>query len=95
MRHWPLFPLTRGIESYGSIRRVPATSLPNTRNNLYLAADAIRLFPEAGAKFSADETAVLQDYRRSLQAGPPLFRLGVKVSVAIALGTVVAGGGSS
>ena len=51
-------------------------------------ADAIRLFPEAGAKFSAEETAVLQDYRSSLQVGTRFIPTWVKVSVAMALGTM-------
>jgi inorganic phosphate transporter, PiT family len=36
---------------------------------MYLAADAIRLLPEAGAKFSPEEATVLKDYRSSLEAG--------------------------
>ena len=56
------------------------------RNDMYLVADAIRLFPEAGAKFSADDTAVLKEYRASLEAGTRFIPNWVKVSVAIALG---------
>jgi inorganic phosphate transporter, PiT family len=78
--------IARGVESYGSIRRVPAAATPNMRNDMYLVADAIRLFPEAGAKFSAEETAVLKDYRSSLEDGTRFIPTWVKVSVAIALG---------
>jgi PiT family inorganic phosphate transporter len=56
------------------------------RNDMYLVADAIRLLPAAGAKFSAEETAVLKDYRTSLEAGTRFIPTWVKVSVAIALG---------
>jgi inorganic phosphate transporter, PiT family len=78
--------IATGIESYGSIRRVPAAATPNMRNDMYLVADAIRLFPEAGAKFSAEETAVLKSYRSSLEDGTRFIPTWVKVSVAIALG---------
>jgi inorganic phosphate transporter, PiT family len=78
--------IARGVESYGSIRRVPAAATPNMRNDMYLVADAIRLFPEAGAKFSAEETAVLKHYRGSLEDGTRFIPTWVKVSVAIALG---------
>jgi inorganic phosphate transporter, PiT family len=78
--------IANGVENYGSIRRVPAAATPNMRNNMYLAADAIRLFPEAGAKFSPEEAAVLKDYRSSLEAGTRFIPTWVKVTVAIALG---------
>jgi PiT family inorganic phosphate transporter len=78
--------IASGVESYGSIRRVPAAATPNMRNDMYLVADAIRLFPKAGAKFSAEETAVLKNYRSSLEAGTRFIPTWVKVSVAIALG---------
>jgi inorganic phosphate transporter, PiT family len=78
--------IARAVESYGSIRRVPAAATPNMRNDMYLVADAIRLFPEAGAKFSAEETAVLKHYRGSLEDGTRFIPTWVKVSVAIALG---------
>jgi inorganic phosphate transporter, PiT family len=78
--------IASGVESYGSIRRVPAAATPNMRNDMYLVADAIRLFPEAGVKFSAEETAVLKDYRSSLESGTRFIPTWVKISVAIALG---------
>jgi len=54
--------------------------------NMYLVSDAIRLLPEAGAKFDATETASLKEYRGNLDAGTRFIPTWVKVSVAIALG---------
>src|SRR5262249_42620954 len=68
------------------IRRVPASATQNMRNDMYLVSDAIRLFPDAGAKFSAEESAVLKEYRGSLEAGTRFIPTWVKVTVAIALG---------
>lgn len=75
-----------GVTSYGSISRIPAAATPNMRNDMYLAADAIRLLPAAGAKFSPTDAAILKDYRTSLEAGTRFIPTWVKVSVAIALG---------
>ena len=78
--------IAKGVQNYGSIRRVPAAATPNMRNDMYLVSDAIRLLPEAGAKFDATETASLKEYRGNLEAGTRFIPTWVKVSVAIALG---------
>ena len=78
--------IANGVKSYGSISRIPAAATPNMRNDMYLVSDAIRLLPQAGAHFSAEEAAVLKDYRASLEAGTRFIPNWVKVSVAIALG---------
>jgi PiT family inorganic phosphate transporter len=78
--------VANGVKSYGSISRIPAAATPNMRNDMYMTADAIRLLPEAGAKFEPGDTAVLKDYRTSLEAGTRFIPTWVKVSVAIALG---------
>lgn len=78
--------VANGVRSYGSISRIPAAATPNMRNDMYLAADAIRLLPEAGAKLEPGDAAILKDYRTSLEAGTRFIPTWVKVSVAIALG---------
>ena len=78
--------IAKEVQNYGSIRRVPAAATPNMRNDMYLVSDAIRLLPEAGAKFDATETASLKEYRGDLEAGTRFIPTWVKVSVAIALG---------
>ena len=74
------------VESDGSIRRVPAAATQNMRNDMYLVSEAIRLLPQAGAKFNVDETTSLKEYRAKLEASTRFIPDWVKVSVAIALG---------
>lgn len=78
--------IANGVKSYGSISRIPAAATPNMRNDMYLVADAIRLLPESGASLNAGDSAILKDYRSSLEAGTRFIPNWVKVSVAIALG---------
>lgn len=78
--------VANGVKNYGSISRIPAAATPNMRNDMYLAADAIRLLPEAGAKFEPADAAILKEYRTSLEHGTRFIPNWVKVSVAIALG---------
>lgn len=78
--------VANGVKNYGSISRIPAAATPNMRNDMYLAADAIRLLPEAGAKFDGGDGAILKEYRTGLEHGTRFIPNWVKVSVAIALG---------
>ncbi|NPD66425.1 inorganic phosphate transporter [Lichenicola cladoniae] len=74
------------IGSYGAIRRVPAEAVSNVRNDMYLAAEAVRTLPKAGAHFSASDDAVLKTYAGDLNHGTRFIPVWVKVSVAVALG---------
>ena len=74
------------VKNYGSIRQVPATATSNVRNDMYLAADAIRLLPKSGASFSEDEAKTLKGYTDLLNAGTRYIPDWVKVCVALALG---------
>jgi len=74
------------VRKYGTLAHVPATATPNLRNDMYLTAEAIRLLPKEGAKFTAAETAALKKLTGGLQAGTRFIPLWVKVCVAIALG---------
>jgi len=78
--------ITTQVKNYGSIRRVPAAATPNVRNDMYLAADSIRLLPAVGAKFTDAEKATLKTYQTNLQAGTRFIPGWVKIAVAIALG---------
>ncbi len=78
--------IAHGVQSYGSIQRVPAGVTQNMRNDMYMASDAIRLLPQAGAKFTPAEDATLKAYRGQLDSGTRFIPTWVKVSVAIALG---------
>jgi inorganic phosphate transporter, PiT family len=74
------------VKNYGSVGRVPATATPNVRNEMYMAADAVRLLPAEGAKFSPAEATTLKTYQTNLQKGTRYIPDWVKVVVAIALG---------
>ncbi|WP_422919227.1 inorganic phosphate transporter [Rhizosaccharibacter radicis] len=76
----------RQIQSYGAIRRVPAEAVSNVRNDMYLAAEAVRLLPREGAHFTAGESDTLKRYAGQLNHGTRFIPVWVKVSVAIALG---------
>jgi PiT family inorganic phosphate transporter len=78
--------ITTQVQNYGSIRRVPAAATPNVRNDMYLAADSIRLLPTVGAKFTTAEKATLKTYQTNLQSGTRFIPGWVKIAVAIALG---------
>ena len=78
--------IARSVSDYGALRQVPAAATPNLRNDMYLAADAIRLLPQSGARFSEAETGTLKGYTDLLNAGTRYIPDWVKVCVALALG---------
>jgi PiT family inorganic phosphate transporter len=74
------------VKSYGSVGKVPAAVTGNVRNEMYMAADAVRLLPSEGAKFTTAEAATLKTYQTNLQNGTRYIPDWVKIAVAIALG---------
>ena len=78
--------IAASVQRHGAIRQVPAAATPNLRNDMYLAADAVRLLPGAGAGFSAEEGKTLKAYAGLLNDGTRYIPTWVKVSVALALG---------
>jgi len=73
--------------SYGSIAKVPAESIGNTRNDMYLASEAIRfLTKDKATGLSSDDAAKLNAYKKSLDNATKFIPLWVKIAVAIALG---------
>jgi len=78
------------VQRNGAIRKVPAAAVQNVRNDMYLAAEAVRLMKKGGAldraNFTADEQTTLGDFQKALDAGTKFIPTWVKVSVAIALG---------
>jgi PiT family inorganic phosphate transporter len=78
--------IANAVQGHGAVRQVPAAATPNLRNDMYLAADAIRLLPKAGATFSEPEAKTLKDYTGLLNDGTRYIPTWVKVCVALALG---------
>jgi PiT family inorganic phosphate transporter len=74
--------------SYGSLGGVPANMQANVRNQMYLTSAALTLLPKTtGApKMSADDTAILANYKKFLDKSTKFIPTWVKVAVALALG---------
>src|SRR6201999_211915 len=57
------------VSTYGSLAKVPADPVGNTRNDMYLVSEAIRfLMKDKEAELSAADTATLNTYKGSLDA---------------------------
>jgi PiT family inorganic phosphate transporter len=75
------------VKSYGSLANVPAASVGNVRNDMYLASEAIRLMQKQGKPaFSDADKAVLKTYAGELNNATKFIPTWVKVAVALALG---------
>jgi PiT family inorganic phosphate transporter len=75
------------VDQYGSLAKVPADAVGNTRNDMYLASEALRfLMKDKENDLSKDEVATLNTYKKSLDSATKFIPLWVKVAVAIALG---------
>ena len=75
------------VAQYGSMAKVPAEVVGNTRNDMYLASEAIRfLMKDKENDLTKDEAATLGAYKKSLDNATKFIPLWVKVAVAIALG---------
>ncbi len=75
------------VKSYGAISQIPAAQVGNTRNDMYLASEAIRfLLKDKAAELSKQDIATLAAYRKSLDNATKFIPDWVKVSVALALG---------
>ena len=79
--------IDKEVIHYGSLRKIPADAVGNTRNDMYLASEAIRLLvKDKGAELSTADIAALNRYKQSLDYATKFIPTWVKVAVAIALG---------
>jgi PiT family inorganic phosphate transporter len=75
------------VSQYGSIAKIPASVVSNTRNDMYLASEALRfLMKDKENALSKQEVAILNNYKQELDAATRFIPIWVKVAVAIALG---------
>jgi PiT family inorganic phosphate transporter len=75
------------VEQYGSLAKLPAEAVGNTRNDMYLASEAIRfLMKDRENHLAKEEVAKLNAYRKSLDHATKFIPTWVKIAVAIALG---------
>jgi PiT family inorganic phosphate transporter len=75
------------VKQYGSIAKIPAEAVGNTRNDMYLVSEAIRfLMKDKEGDLNKEEVAKLNAYKGSLDNATKFIPTWVKIAVAIALG---------
>ena len=75
------------VDQYGSIAKIPANSVGNIRNDMYLASEALRfLMKDKENALTKQEVAILNTYKAELDSATRFIPIWVKVAVAIALG---------
>ena len=79
--------IAKQVKEYGSLAKVPAEAVGNTRNDMYLASEALRfLMKDKEADLSSTDVATLNAYKGSLDNATKFIPTWVKIAVAIALG---------
>lgn len=79
--------IAKQVTTYGSLAKVPADLVGNTRNDMYLVSEALRfLMKDKEAELSAADVTVLNAYKGSLDGATKFIPSWVKIAVAIALG---------
>jgi inorganic phosphate transporter, PiT family len=79
--------IAQQVSSYGLIAQMPADKVGNTRNDMYLASEAVRfLTKDKAADLNAQDVAMLNAYKTSLDNATKFIPTWVKIVVAIALG---------
>jgi inorganic phosphate transporter, PiT family len=75
------------VKQYGSLAKIPNAVIGNTRNDMYLTSEALRLLvKDKEAELSADDVTALNAYKKSLDDSTKFIPPWVKVAVALALG---------
>jgi PiT family inorganic phosphate transporter len=75
------------VKQYGSFAKIPAEAVGNTRNDMYLADEALRnLMKDKDNELTKEEVGTLNAYKQSLDASTKFIPTWVKIAVAIALG---------
>ena len=75
------------VTKYGSLAKVPSEAVGNTRNDMYLASEALRyLMKDKESDLNADDVSTLNAYKGSLDNATKFIPTWVKIVVAIALG---------
>jgi inorganic phosphate transporter, PiT family len=79
--------ISKQVNEYGSLAKVPAEAVGNTRNDMYLVSEALRfLSKDKESELNADEVKTLNAYKGSLDSATKFIPTWVKIAVAIALG---------
>jgi PiT family inorganic phosphate transporter len=79
--------ISQEIEQYGAISKIPFAAVGNTRNDIYLASEALRfLAKDKDADLAEGEKKILADYKKEIDQATKFIPTWVKVAVAVALG---------
>jgi inorganic phosphate transporter, PiT family len=79
--------ISEQVATYGSLAKVPAAAVGNTRNDMYLTAEAIRfLMKDKESELSPEDKAKLGAYKKEIDDATKFIPDWVKIAVAIALG---------
>src|SRR6201996_9142725 len=75
------------VAQYKTLKNVPPKQQGNVRNDMYISSEALRLMAKSkNPALSAEETAVMANYKKKLDLATKFIPTWVKVAVAIALG---------
>jgi inorganic phosphate transporter, PiT family len=75
------------VGQYKTLKGVPSNQQSNVRNDMYISSETLRLFAKSkNPAFTAEEAAVMANYKKRLDLSTKFIPSWVKVSVAIALG---------
>jgi inorganic phosphate transporter, PiT family len=75
------------VNQYHSLKAVPPGQQSNFRNDMYISSETLRLFAKSKKPaFTAEEAAVMANYKKKLDLSTKFIPPWVKVAVAIALG---------
>ena len=75
------------VSQYGSMDKVPAGSMVNIRNDMYLVSEGLRFLSKSKAVAVSDaDKATFVEYKKQLDHSTKFIPTWVKVAVAIALG---------
>ena len=79
--------ISNEVKGYGNLAAVPSDKVGNTRNDMYLASEALRSLPKVqDNQLSSAEAATLVTYKKSLDTSTKFIPTWVKIVVALALG---------
>src|SRR5579863_2484867 len=79
--------ISNQVKQYGSLSKIPNDIVGNTRNDMYLTSEALRLLvKDKSAELSTADVDKLNAYKKSLDNSTKFIPPWVKVAVAIALG---------
>jgi PiT family inorganic phosphate transporter len=75
------------VAQYKTLKGVPSNQQGNVRNDMYVSSEALRLMAKSKKPdFTAEEAAVMANYKKKLDLATKFIPTWVKVAVAIALG---------